>query len=137
MLSVRRRSWRLAMQGEAVEELRRFLALSPAHPRRFDARLKLGVAYVRLKQYDLARETFRSLVADRVQESSEATVWLARVYLRQNQGDRLIELARSVAQSSLGGDQRAMVHLFAGVWLEDQGRFDEAIEHVSAGCETR
>ena len=117
----------LAMQGEAVEELRRFLALSPAHPRRFDARLKLGVAYVRLKQYDQAREAFRGLVADRVQESSEATVWLARVYLRQNQGDRLIELARSVAQSSLGGDQRAMVHLFAGVWLEDQGRFDDAI----------
>jgi len=117
----------LAMQGEAVEELRRFLALSPAHPRRFDARLKLGVAYVRLKQYDQARETFRGLVADRVQESSEATVWLARVYLRQNQGDKLVELARSVAQSSLGGDQRAMVHLFAGVWLEDQGRFDEAI----------
>ena len=117
----------LAMQGEAVEELRRFLALSPANPRRFDARLKLGVAYVRLKQYDQARETFRGLVADRVQESSEATVWLARVYLRQNQGDKLIELARSIAQSSLGGDQRAMVHLFAGVWLEDQGQFDEAI----------
>ncbi len=117
----------LAMQGEAVEELRRFLALSPAHPRRFDARLKLGVAYVRLKQYDLAREAFRGLAADRVQESSEATVWLARVYLRQNHGDRLIELTRSAAQSSLGGDQRAMVHLFAGVWLEDQGRFDEAI----------
>lgn len=117
----------LAMQGEAVEELRRFLTLSPGHPRRFDARLKLGVAYVRLKQYDQARETFRGLVADRAQESSEATVWLARVYLRQNQGDKLIELARSVTQSSLGGDQRAMVHLFAGVWLEDQGQFDEAI----------
>ncbi len=116
-----------AMQGEAVEELRRFLTLSPVHPRRFDARLKLGVAYVRLKQYDQARETFRGLVADRVQESSEATVWLARVYLRQNQGDKLIELARSVAQGSLGGDQRALVHLFAGVWLEDQGQFDEAI----------
>ena len=117
----------LAMQAEAVEELRRFLAMSPAHPRRFDARLKLGVAYVRLKQYDQARETFRGLVADRVPESSEATVWLARVYLRQNQGDRLIELARSVAHGALSGDQRAMVHLFAGVWLEDQGRFDEAI----------
>lgn len=118
----------LAMQAEAGEELRRFLAMAPGHPRRFEARLKLGVAYVRLKQYDQARETFRGLVADRVQESSEATVWLARVYLRQSQGDKLIALARSVAQGSLGGDQRAMVHLFAGVWLEDQGQFDEAIE---------
>ena len=117
----------LAMQGEAVEELRRFLALAPAHPSRFEARLKLGVAYVRLKQYDQARETFRKLVADHVQESSEATVWLARVYLRQNQGDKLIELTRSAAQEPLGGDQQAMVHLFAGVWLEDQGRFDDAI----------
>jgi soluble lytic murein transglycosylase len=118
----------LAMQAEAGEELRRFLVMAPGHPRRFDARLKLGVAYVRLKQYDQARETFRGLVADRVQESAEATVWLARVYLRQSQGDKLIALARSVAQGSLGGDQRAMVHLFAGVWLEDQGQFDEAIE---------
>jgi soluble lytic murein transglycosylase len=117
----------LAMQAEAVEELRRFLAMGPAHPRRFEARLKLGVAYVRLKQYDQARETFRGLAADRVPESAEATVWLARVYLRQNYGDKLIELARSAGHSPLSGDQRAMVHLFAGVWLEDQGRFDEAI----------
>ncbi len=117
----------LSMQAEAVEELRRFLAMAPGHPRRFDARLKLGVAYVRLKQYDQARETFRTLVADRVQESAEASVWLARVYLRQSQGEKLIELARSVAQGTLAGDQRAMVHLFAGVWLEDQGRFDDAI----------
>ncbi|MBA5872917.1 MAG: tetratricopeptide repeat protein, partial [Nitrospira sp. CR2.1] len=39
----------LSMQAEAVEELRRFLTMAPGHPRRFDARLKLGVAYVRLK----------------------------------------------------------------------------------------
>lgn len=117
----------LSMQAEAVEELRRFLSMAPGHPRRFDARLKLGVAYVRLKQYDQARETFKGLVADRVQESAEASVWLARVYLRQGQGEKLIELARSVAQSALAGDQRAMVHLFAGVWLEDQGKFDDAI----------
>ncbi len=117
----------LSMQAEAVEELRRFLAMAPGHARRFDARLKLGVAYVRLKQYDQARETFRGLVADRAQESAEATVWLARVYLRQSHGDKLIELARTAAQGALAGDQRAMVHLFAGVWLEDQGKFDEAI----------
>ncbi|MDR4481151.1 MAG: transglycosylase SLT domain-containing protein [Nitrospira sp.] len=117
----------LAMQAEAVEELRGFLAMAPGHPRRLDARLKLGVAYVRLKQYDQARETFRALVSERGQEASEAIVWLARVYLRQNQGEKLVELARSVAPGALGGDQRAMVHLFAGVWLEDQGQFDEAI----------
>ena len=117
----------LSMQAEAVEELRRFLSLAPGHARRYEARLKLGIAYVRLKQYDQARETFRGLVADRVQESAEAMVWLARVYLRQSLGDKLIDLARSAAQGSLAGDQRAMVHLFAGVWLEDQGKFDDAI----------
>ncbi|MCK6492202.1 MAG: transglycosylase SLT domain-containing protein [Nitrospira sp.] len=117
----------LAMQAEAVDELRRFMALAPSHPRRSEAKLKMGIAHVRLKQYDQARETFRGLVADRVQESAEATVWLARVYLRQNQGDKLLELTRTAAQGALGGDQRALVHLFAGVWLEDQARFDDAI----------
>ncbi len=117
----------LSMQAEAVEELRRVLSLAPGHARRYEARLKLGIAYVRLKQYDQAREVFRGLVADRVQESAEATVWLARVYLRQSLGDKLIELAKSAAQGPLAGDQRAMVHLFAGVWLEDQSKFDDAI----------
>lgn len=117
----------LSMQAEAVDELRRFLSLAPGHARRYEARLKLGIAYVRLKQYDQAREVFRGLVADRVQESAEATVWLARVYLRQSLGDKLIDLAKSAAQGPLAGDQRAVVHLFAGVWLEDQNKFDDAI----------
>jgi len=117
----------LSMQAEAVEELRRVLSLASGHARRYETRLKLGIAYVRLKQYDQAREVFRGLVADRVQESAEATVWLARVYLRQSLGDKLIDLAKSAAQGPLAGDQRAMVHLFAGVWLEDQSKFDDAI----------
>jgi soluble lytic murein transglycosylase len=116
-----------ALQAEGVEEIRRFLTLAPGHPRRFEARLKLGIAAVRLKQYDLARDTFRALAAERVQESAEATVWLARVHLRQGQGDKLLELARSLGNGGLTGDQRAMVHLFAAVWLEDQGRYDESI----------
>jgi soluble lytic murein transglycosylase len=116
-----------ALQAEGLEEVRRFLTLAPTHPRRFEARLKSGIAAVRLKQYDLARETFRGLAADQVPESPEATVWLARVYLRQGQGEKLLDLTRSLGNGSLTGDQRAMVHLFAGVWLEDQGRFDEAI----------
>ncbi|MFO0731441.1 MAG: hypothetical protein U0361_10690 [Nitrospiraceae bacterium] len=44
-----------------------------------------------------------------------------------------MDLARSVGNGSLSGDQRAMVRLFAGR-LEDQGRFDEAIamfQHVA------
>ena len=98
--------------------LRRFLSLAPGHARRYEARLKLGVAYVRRKQYDQARETFRGLVADRVQESAEAMVWLARVYLRQGLGDKLIELARSAAQGALAGDQRASISIIAASTYE-------------------
>ncbi|MEX5217290.1 MAG: transglycosylase SLT domain-containing protein [Nitrospira sp.] len=117
----------LAMQAEAIEELRRVLSLEPQHPRRYEARLKLGIAQTRLKQYDLARETFRSLSTERVPESNEAQVWLSRVYLRQGLGDKLLELARRSLDSTLTNDQKAMVQLFAGVWLEDQNRFDDAI----------
>ncbi len=117
-----------AFHAEAVEELRKFISAEPQHPKRFEASFKLGVSYVRLKQYDQARDMFRQLVADQVRESNEATVWLARVYLRLGAGPKLLELAKSVSQSSLSGDQKAQVHLFAGIWLEDQGQFDEAIE---------
>lgn len=117
----------LAMQTEAIDELRRVLSLSPEHPRRYEARLKLGIAQSRLKQYDLARETFRSLSIERVPESNEALVWLSRVYLRQGLGDKLLELARESLTAALTNDQKAMVQLFAGVWLEDQGRYDDAI----------
>jgi soluble lytic murein transglycosylase len=80
-----------------------------------------------LKQYDPAKETFRSLAAERVSESAEATVWLSRVYLRQGVGDKLLDLARATQHASLAGDQKASVQLFAGIWLEDQGRYDDAI----------
>ena len=117
-----------SFHAEAIEELRKFLAADPQSPRRSEARLKLGIAQVRLKQYDEARETFRTLVKDGGTESREASVWLARVYLRQGQGDKLLDLARTLATSSLTAEQKGQITLFAGMWLEDQYRFDEAIE---------
>ena len=36
-------------------------AADPQSPRRVEAQLKLGIAQVRLKQYDQAQETFRAL----------------------------------------------------------------------------
>ena len=116
----------LALPAEAIDELRKFLTLAPHHPRRSEARLKLGIALVRLKAYDQAGDVFRGLVGDGVSESNEAAVWLARVYLRQGQGDKLLELARS-ADPSLTAEQRAMIQLFAGIWLEDENKFEEAI----------
>lgn len=116
-----------AFHAEAIEELRKFLASDPSPSQRAEAKLKLGIAQVRLKQYDQARETFRALVKEGAAESSEASVWLARVYLRQGQGDKLLELAHAVATSSLSLEQKGQISLFAGTWLEDQGRADEAI----------
>lgn len=116
-----------AFHAEAIEELRKFLVSDPQSSRRAEAKLKLGVAQVRLKQYDQARDTFRALVKDGATESRDASVWLARVYLRQGQGDKLLELARTLPTSSLSAEQKGQISLFAGIWLEDQGRFDDAI----------
>lgn len=116
-----------AFHVEAIEELRKFLAAEPGSPRRSEAKLKIGIAQVRLKQYDQARETFQGLVKNGSPESHEASVWLARVYLRLDQGDKLLDLARSSQNGSLTGEQRGQIILLAGVWLEDQGQFDDAI----------
>ena len=116
-----------SFHAEAIEELRKFFAADPQSPRRAEAKLKLGIAQVRLKQYDQAQETFRSLVKEGGTESREASVWLARIYLRQGQGDKLLDLARTVRTSSLSAEQKGQITLFAGIWLEDQSRFDDAI----------
>lgn len=116
-----------ALHAEAIEELKKFLTMEPGSPHRGSAKLKLGVAQVRLKQYDQARETFRLLMAEHVAESDEATVWLARVYLRQAMGAKLLELSRSVEKLSLSAEQKGQINIFAGIWLEDQKQFNEAI----------
>jgi soluble lytic murein transglycosylase len=116
-----------AFHAEAIEELRKFLAADQASPRRSEAKLKLGIAQVRLKQYDQARETFHALAQNGSPESREASVWLARVYLRIGQGDKLLELTRLIQNRALTGEQKGQITLLAGIWLEDQGQFDDAI----------
>jgi len=116
-----------SFHAEAIEELRKFLVADPQSLRRAEAKLKLGIAQVRLKQYDQARETFHSLVKDGGPESHEGSVWLARTYLRQGQGDKLLDLARTIQTSSLSVEQKGQIILFAGMWLEDQSLFDDAI----------
>jgi soluble lytic murein transglycosylase len=116
-----------AFHAEAIEELKKFLATDPQSPRRPEAKLKLGIAQVRLKQYDQARETFRALAKEAAPESHEAAVWLARVYLRQGQGDKLLEAARALPSTSLSAEQKGQITLFVGMWLEDQKQYDDAI----------
>lgn len=112
---------------EAIEELKKFLAQHPSSPHRRDARLRLGVAQVRLKLYDQARETFRELAAEKGARAAEATVWLVRVYLRQGLGEQLLELCRTLHKRKLSPEQKGQINVFCGVWLEDHSRFDEAI----------
>src|SRR4026209_334321 len=117
-----------AYHAEAIEELKKFLAADPHSSRRAEAKLKLGIAQVRLKQYDQARETFRVLAKEGGgSESHEAAVWLARVYLRQGQGDKLLEAARVLPSTSLSAEQKGQITLFVGMWLEDQKQFEDAL----------
>ncbi len=116
-----------ALHAEAIRELKQFLAADPAPAQRGEAKLKLGVAQVRLKLYDQARATFQELMEERVAQSDEATVWLARVYLRQAMGPKLLALCRTVSKRSLSAERKGQINLFAGIWLEDHAQFDEAI----------
>ena len=116
-----------SFHAEAIKEFRKFFATDPKSPRRAEAKLKLGIAQVRLKQYDDARETFRALAKDGGVESHEASVWLARIYLRQGQGDKLLDFAKTLPTTPFSAEQKGQIALFAGMWLEDQGRFDDAI----------
>jgi len=116
-----------ALHVEAIEELKKFLAQHPSSPHRRDAKLKLGVAQVRLKLYDQARETFHELATEKGARADEATVWLVRVYLRQGLGEQLLELCRTLPKRKLSPEQKGQINVFCGVWLEDHSRFDEAI----------
>ncbi len=116
-----------ALHAEAIDELKKFLVKDPSSPSRGEAKLKLGIAQVRLKLYDHARETFYALSSEHTAQSDEATVWLARVYLRQGLGEKLLDLCRTMSKRSLSAEQRGQITLFAGTWLEDQAQFEDAI----------
>jgi len=117
-----------SLHSEAIDELKKFMTLDPSSSQRSDAKLKLGIAQVRLKTYDQARDTFSELTEDQGARGDEATVWLARVYLRQGLGEKLLDLCRALSKRTLTPEQKGQINLFAGIWLEDQSRFDEAAE---------
>jgi soluble lytic murein transglycosylase len=116
----------LALHAEAAEELQKFLSFAPQHPKRDEAKFKLGTALVRLRRYDQAREVYRALANGQSAQAGESAVWLARVYLRQDAGDRLLGLLSSLPSTQLSGDQKAMILMLSGIWLDDQGQYDKA-----------
>ncbi len=115
-----------SLHDRAVDELEEFLSAAPDHPLRDEARLKLGTAFVRLKRYDQAREVFERVAVGQRAEAGKAAVWLARIYLRQDDGKRLLALRRSLSQRALSSAQKADILFFTGIWLEDQGQFERA-----------
>ncbi|NGZ60052.1 MAG: hypothetical protein CV081_06060 [Nitrospira sp. LK265] len=116
-----------SLHAEAIEELKKFLAQDPPPPQRMEAKLKLGIAQVRLKLYDQARDTFHALTDEAGPRGDEATVWLARVYLRQGLGEKLLDLCRTLSTRTMTPEQKGQINAFVGTWLEDEARFDEAI----------
>jgi soluble lytic murein transglycosylase len=126
----------LALHAEAAEELQKFLSLAPQHPKRDEAKFKLGTALVRMKRYDQARDVYRSLANGPSAQADEAAVWLARVYLRQDAGDRLLGLLPSLPSHLLSGDQKSMVLMLSGIWLDDQGQYDKAVLKYRLAAQT-
>jgi len=117
-----------AFHAEAIEELKQFLKMEPRTARSSEAKLKIGIAQVRLRQYDQARSTFGELVEEKGTHADEALVWLARIYLRQGEGQKLLNLSRTAAVSRLSAERRGQINLFSGIWLEDHKQYDEAIK---------
>jgi peptidoglycan lytic transglycosylase len=117
----------LSLHAEAVQEFQRFLQAAGSHPKRDEARAKLGTALVRLKRYDEARQVFSELARSSAPDAGDAAVWLARIHLRQDDGDRLLELRKTLARLPFTPEQKSSILLFEGNWLEDHERTEEAI----------
>ncbi|MGH7164573.1 MAG: transglycosylase SLT domain-containing protein [Nitrospiraceae bacterium] len=118
----------LSLNEEAVDEFQKFLSAAPAHSLRHQTRLRLGTALVRVKRYEQARDVFRALAAERTPEGGEAAVWLARIYVRQGDGEGLRSLQQSLPDLTLSAEQQQAIKMYVGTWLEDQGLEDEALK---------
>ena len=112
----------------AVKAYEEFLKFASVAPNLDQAKLKLGIAHVRLKQYDEARRVLHELVRSRAGlVSQEAVVWLARVLLRQGQDEPLLALAGDVESGLLSGELKARFLLLWASHHADRGRLDKAI----------
>ena len=113
----------LARFEDAIQDLRTFLAENPSDTKR---RFQLGMAHVRLKQYPHAARMFHQLSTTASPVAGEAAVWLAKVYLRQDQG-RLLMRLRDAGPPGLGVDERARIQWLYGVWAEGENKIQEAL----------
>lgn len=116
-----------ALHEEAVEEFRQFLSMANGHQQVADAKQKLGLSLVRLKRYDHAKAIFQEVIGNHAAEAGEAAVWLARVLLRQSEGNQLLALTQAPPKVRVTREQQAMLYILRGVWLEDQGQIEGAV----------
>jgi soluble lytic murein transglycosylase len=117
-----------AMNEDAVEDFKTFLAAAPGHPKREEAKLRLAMALARLKRYDQAKLVFHELASNGPSnEANEAAVWLARSYLRTGEGDRLVGLRQAYPKLTLTPEQQALILIVMGTWFDDQNQFDQAV----------
>ncbi len=129
-----------AQYVSAVSALHDALKAPQVLPDRSQALLTLGIARIRLKQYDEARPIFMELVRNRSGTvSQEAALWLARVYLRQGDEEPFLALAREVDTGFLGGELKAKFLLLLSAEHADRGRIDTAAStyrQAAAAAET-
>ncbi len=117
-----------AMNEDAVEDFKSFLASAPGHAKREEAKLRLAMALARLKRYDQAKLVFHELASGGPStEANEAAVWLARSYLRMGDGDRLVGLRQAYPKLALTPEQQALILIVLGTWFDDQNQFDQAV----------
>ncbi|MYC26932.1 MAG: transglycosylase SLT domain-containing protein [Nitrospira sp. SB0662_bin_26] len=122
----RGRTWYYSARFEAaIRDLQKFLAGQPHGPNYEQGFFRLGMAHVRLKQYPQAADVFRRLLENPSEYAGKAAVWLAKVYLRRDQGRRLLKFRDSVPPG-LNVDDQARIQWLSGVWAEGERAIQQA-----------
>ena len=116
----------LARFEAAIRDLQKFLAGQPHRPNYEQGLFRLGMAHVRLKQYPQAAHVFRRLLENPSEYTGKAAVWLAKVYLRRDQGRRLLKFRDSVPPG-LSVDEQARIQWLSGVWAEGERAIQQAV----------
>ena len=123
----RGRTWYdLARFEAAIRDLQKFMAGQPHRPNYEQGLFQLGMAHVRLKQYPQAAQVFHRLLKNPSEYTGKAAVWLAKVYLRRDQGRRLLKF-RDSTPPGLSADERARIQWLSGVWAEGERATRQAV----------
>ena len=118
----------------AIKEFQKVEATSAHTALSVQSQFMLAKALVRLKKYEQAEKTLQGLTTSSSSLQNDAWVWLGRTYLRHNKGVALGNVLKTLPKNRLTGDQQAQLYTFYGIWLEDYGRWREAVQsHEKAG----